>query len=168
MKHWRSLPSLFVAMIMLWPAVGSATEAEIADRVLINKGERTLMLMKGDDILRTMDISLGLLPVGDKEKEGDFHTPEGSYRLTARNLDSEFFLSIQVSYPDEQDIREAEAAGVDPGGQIMIHGYPNSPRHDLDFYRMTDWTDGCIAVSNADMVDIWLMTVENTPVIISP
>jgi murein L,D-transpeptidase YafK len=127
-----------------------------------------LLLMKNNEVLRNMKISLGLLPQGDKKAEGDFRTPEGSYRLIKRNPDSDYFLSVQISYPDEQDIRESNALGVAPGGQIMIHGQPNHPKHDSAYYRQTDWTDGCIAVSNADMVDIWLMTSINTPVIISP
>lgn len=140
----------------------------MADQVVIRKAERKLLLMKDGNVLRSMDISLGLLPLGDKKEEGDFHTPEGSYKLIKRNPASEFFLSIQISYPNDEDIREARVLGVDPGGQIMIHGQPNNPRHGIDYYRRTDWTNGCIAVSNADMVDIWLMTSADTPVIISP
>jgi murein L,D-transpeptidase YafK len=146
----------------------SAAEFDMADRVVIRKAERTLLLMKDGSVLRTMNVALGLLPNGDKKAEGDFHTPEGSYKLIKRNPASEFFLSIQISYPNDEDIREARALGVDPGGQIMIHGQPNNPKHELAYYRQTDWTNGCIAVSNADMVDIWLMTSADTPVVISP
>lgn len=140
----------------------------MADRVVIRKADRKLLLMKDDDVLRTINVALGLLPEGDKKAEGDFHTPEGSYKLIKRNPASEFFLSIQISYPNDEDIHEARALGVDPGGQIMIHGQPNNPKHDVAYYQQTDWTNGCIAVSNADMVDIWLMTSANTPVEISP
>ena len=150
------------------PVTSLASDIAIADRVIISKSERKLFLIKGEEIIRTFDVSLGLLPEGDKSKEGDFRTPEGYYLLTNRNTDSDFFLSIQVSYPNEEDVRKARQKGYDPGGQIMIHGYPNEPRHSLDYYRQTDWTDGCIAVTNADMVDIWLMTTENTPIIIRP
>lgn len=153
---------------MIFPAFSPAGDFELADRVIVSKSERKLFLIKGEEIIRTFDVSLGLLPEGDKTKEGDFRTPEGYYLLTNRNTDSDFFLSIQVSYPNEEDVRKARLRGVDPGGLIMIHGYPNEPRHSLDYYRQTDWTDGCIAVSNADMVEIWLMTTENTPVIIQP
>lgn len=145
-----------------------AAEYDTADQVVIRKAERKLLLMKDGRVLRTMDVALGLLPEGDKKAEGDFHTPEGSYKLLNRNPASEFFLSIQVSYPNEVDMLEAQKLGIDPGGEIMIHGQPNSPRHSVEYYRQTDWTDGCIAVSNADMVDIWLMTSADTPITISP
>lgn len=145
-----------------------ATEFDLADQVVIRKADRKLLLMKNGSVLRTMNVALGLLPNGDKKAEGDFRTPEGSYKLIKRNQASEFFLSIQISYPNDEDIREARALGVDPGGQIMIHGQPNNPKHDVAYYQQTDWTNGCIAVSNADMVDIWLMTSTDTPIEISP
>lgn len=139
-----------------------------ADQVIVDKSERKLYLLKDQRVLRTMDVSLGLVPEGDKSYEGDFRTPEGRYRLEDRNPESDFFLSIRISYPSPSDRREARSQGLDPGGMIMIHGQPNNPRHDPDYYRNTDWTDGCIAVSDADMVDIWLMTQRNTPIEIRP
>ena len=139
-----------------------------ADDVVVDKSDRKLYLYKAGRVLREFDVSLGLVPVGPKQREGDFRTPEGKYWLDARNANSDFFLSIHVSYPDESDRARAEAQGVDPGGQIMIHGLPNEPKYDLRRYQSTDWTDGCIAVSNSDMVDIWLMTRESTPIEIRP
>jgi murein L,D-transpeptidase YafK len=88
--------------------------------------------------------------------------------LDGRKADSDYFLSIHVSYPDEADRARAHSLGVDPGGAIMIHGLPNAPRYEPAHYRGTDWTDGCIAVSNSDMIDIWLMTRESTPIEIRP
>ena len=146
----------------------NASESEIADRVLINKSERKLILFKGNQVLRSMDVALGLLPKGRKITEGDFKTPEGTYRLTERNAASDFFLSIQISYPDADDIRHAKLRGLPPGGQIMIHGQPNNPTHSVEYYRSVNWTNGCIAVSNSDMVDIWLMTRPDTPIQILP
>ena len=145
-----------------------ASELEVADHVIIKKSERKLLLLKNQRVLRTMDISLGLIPDGDKQAEGDFRTPEGRYELTERNAASDFFLSIKISYPNDQDIRESSELGLNPGGQIMIHGLPNDPRHDMNYYRQVDWTDGCIAVTNADMVDIWLMTRAGTLIDIYP
>lgn len=149
----------------------ASTEAGVfplADKVVVEKSERKLHLIQGDEAFRTFDIALGIRPVGDKKQEGDFRTPEGRYTLDARNPNSEFFLSIHVSYPDSQDRREAEAMGVSPGGAIMIHGQPNEPTKSEVYYRTQDWTNGCIAVSNSDMIDIWLMTGENTPIEILP
>ncbi len=143
-------------------------ELPVADRVLVRKSERRLYLMRGDDVLRAYHVALGLNPGGHKERAGDFRTPEGSYRLTRRNARSDFFLSIQVSYPNEQDVQRARRNGWQPGGSIMIHGLPNDPRHGPDYYATQDWTDGCIAVTNADMVEIWMMTSDNVPIEIRP
>ena len=148
------------------PSLAAAHEQ--ADSVLVVKHERKLYLLKAGRVLRTFDVALGVQPVGPKQRSGDFRTPEGRYILERRNVDSDYFLSIQVSYPNEQDRTRAHAQGVDPGGQIMIHGLPNEPRYDLKHYQGSDWTDGCIAVSNSDMVDIWLMTHESTPIEIRP
>ena len=158
-------------MILLLPFLNGGLQASgfpLADRVLVDKSDRKLYLLQGDDAIRTFDIALGIRPVGDKQREGDFRTPEGSYRLDLRNPDSEYFLSIRVSYPNRQDISEARALGVDPGGAIMIHGQPNEPTRSETYYRTQDWTNGCIAVSNSDMIDIWLMTGDNTPIEIRP
>jgi murein L,D-transpeptidase YafK len=146
---------------------GVAAPAQ-ADYVLVDKSDRKLTLFKAGRVLREFDVSLGLVPNGPKQREGDFRTPEGKYLLDMRNANSDFFLSIHVSYPNEADRARARALGVDPGGQIMIHGLPNEPKYDLRRYEDTDWTDGCIAVSNSDMVDIWLMTRESTPIEIRP
>ena len=98
----------------------------------------------------------------------EFRTPEGRYMLTWRNPQSEYFLSIQVSYPNAEDAANARRNGWRPGGAIMIHGLPNVPRHPRERYLSTDWTDGCIAVSNEDMLEIWLLTGPNTPIEILP
>lgn len=147
---------------------GTMAPYPVASRVVVYKQARRLELLRGADVLRSYRISLGLQPEGPKERVGDFRTPEGRYRLTRRNPRSDYFLSIQVSYPDSDDVRRAKASGDDPGGAIMIHGMPNHMRHTPEYYATRDWTDGCIAVSNADMVEIWLMTQPDTPIEILP
>jgi len=164
----KNMFSLTLLVGCLFAASCAAADFDMADRVVIKKADRKLLLMKDNNVLRTINVVLGLLPKGDKKAEGDFRTPEGSYMLSKRNPASDFFLSIQISYPNAEDIREARVLGVDPGGQIMIHGQPNTPKHGEAYYQQTDWTDGCIAVSNADMIDIWLMTSADTPIDISP
>ena len=153
-----------------WPGLTGvhAGEFPIADKVVVEKSERKLHLLKDGVPFRTFDIALGIRPVGDKLMEGDFKTPEGEYLLDARNPNSEYFLSIHVSYPNQRDRAEARNQGVDPGGAIMIHGQPNDPTRSEAYYRTQDWTNGCIAVSNSDMIDIWLMTSDNTPIEIRP
>jgi len=151
-----------------WQESPQAIDFPVADKVVVEKSNRKLHLFKGGVAFRTFKIALGIRPVGDKEKEGDFKTPEGSYHLDARNPDSEYFLAIHVSYPNQRDRSEARKQGVDPGGAIMIHGQPNDPTRSEAYYRTQDWTNGCIAVSNSDMIDIWLMTSENTAIEIRP
>jgi murein L,D-transpeptidase YafK len=136
-------------------------------RVVVHKSARRMDLLNGDQVLRTYRVSLGLQPRGHKEREGDFRTPEGRYYLTRRNPRSDFFLSIQVSYPNDRDVSNARSNGWEPGGAIMIHGMPNRLKQDPDYY-LRDWTDGCIAVSNSDMVELWLFTNSNTPIDILP
>ena len=159
---------LLAFLLMLAPGLIQAGEFPLADLVVIEKGKRELHLLQNGEIFRTFRIALGIRPVGDKQEEGDFKTPEGRYTLDAKNPNSDFFLSIHISYPDAQDRREAAKLGVDPGGAIMIHGQPNVPTRSEAYYRTQDWTNGCIAVSNSDMIDIWLMTGDNTPIEIRP
>lgn len=150
--------------------VSSSVEAALplADRVVVRKSERRLQLMRNGVALRTFKVALGLRPEGHKQFEGDFRTPEGQYRLTRRNPNSEYFLSIQVDYPNQRDVVRARGQGLRPGGAIMIHGQPNTPKKSRDYYTNVDWTEGCIAVSNSDMVEIWLMTPPDTPIEILP
>ncbi len=167
----RLFPALALVASLLtvaWPGHGDAGTFPAADQVIVEKQKRKLHLLRNGEPFRTFDIALGIAPIGDKEREGDFKTPEGRYMLDARNPDSDYFLSIHVSYPNAQDRREAREKGVDPGGQIMIHGQPNVPTYSAAFYRTSDWTNGCIAVSNSDMIDIWLMTPNNIPIEILP
>ena len=140
----------------------------VADHVVVRKGERHLYLMRGESVLRMYRVALGLNPTGHKEREGDFRTPEGRYLLTRRNPRSDYFLSIQVSYPNDADVRRARRRGFLAGGSIMLHGLPNQLKHSPEWYEKQDWTDGCIAVSNSDMVEIWMLTPDNTPIEILP
>ena len=159
---------LLLLCVIVSGGPSTAGEFPVADQVVVEKNERKLHLLMNGDVFRSFDISLGIQPEGDKQREGDFRTPEGHYLLDRRNPHSEFFLSIHVSYPNVADRREARANGVEPGGAIMIHGQPNVPTQSEAYYRTQDWTNGCIAVSNSDMIDIWLMTGENTPIEIRP
>jgi murein L,D-transpeptidase YafK len=151
------------------PARASGAETlPTANRVLVRKSERRMYLMRGDEVLRSYRVALGLNPVGHKEREGDFRTPEGRYQLVKRNPRSDFFMSMKVSYPNTDDVARARRNGWAPGGSIMIHGLPNDPRKGLDYYATRDWTDGCIAVSNADMLEIWMLVSDGTTIEIQP
>lgn len=159
---------LLFAALLSSPRSADAADFPVADKVVVEKGIRKLHLLRNNEIFRSFDIALGLAPEGDKQEEGDFKTPEGEYYLDTRNPDSDYFLSIRISYPDRQDIEEAQSRGVSAGGQIMIHGQPNVPTYSEAYYKLEDWTNGCIAVSNSDMIDIWLMTPNNVPIEIQP
>jgi murein L,D-transpeptidase YafK len=141
---------------------------QLADRVVVRKSERRMYLMHRDSVLRSYRVALGLNPLGPKEQEGDSRTPEGHYVLTRRNPRSEYFLSIQVSYPNDRDMQRARRNRLTPGGSIMIHGLPNELRREPTYYEERDWTDGCIAVSDSDMLEIWLLTPADTPIDILP
>ena len=145
-----------------------ANDFPLADRVVVEKENRKLHLMKHGEAFRTFDIALGVEPVGDKEREGDQKTPEGLYSLDDRNPNSDFFLAIHISYHSSTDRADASSNGYDPGGAIMIHGQPNVRTYSAAYYRTQDWTNGCIALSNSDMIDMWLMTPNNVPIEILP
>ena len=138
-----------------------------ADRVVVYKAERKLLLLHDGYVERSYHVRLRLNPVGQKEREGDSRTPAGTYRLT-HNPRRDYYLSLKVSYPNEADLERAHTHHWDGGGLIMIHGQPNVLKHAPEYYRTHDWTDGCIAVSNADMAEIWRLTRDGTPIDILP
>jgi murein L,D-transpeptidase YafK len=140
----------------------------MADHVVVRKAERRLELLRNGEVFNSFPIALGAAPEGHKEREGDQRTPEGSYRLDGRNPNSAFFLALRVSYPNADDVRRARERGVRAGNNIMIHGLPNTLRYPSDHYLYADWTDGCIAVSNSAMIDIWLSVPDDTPITILP
>jgi len=150
------------------PGPGEAGDLLYAERIVVEKGNRRLLLLRGADVVATYPVRLGLNPYGHKQREGDFRTPEGTYYLSRRNPQSQFYLSLEVSYPNPADRERARQAGVRPGGLIMIHGQPNVPRKPPEYYARRDWTDGCIAVSNSDMLDIWQRTRLGTTIEIRP
>lgn len=135
-------------------------------RILIEKGARRMTVFQKDGNPRVMQIALGSAPVGDKVRQGDKKTPEGVFRIDRRNAQSRFHLSLGLSYPRPQDRKRAAAQGVDPGGDIMIHGQPNQI---AEGYKVKgDWTDGCIAVTNPEIAELFAHTATGTEVEIRP
>ncbi|MGM0768206.1 MAG: L,D-transpeptidase family protein [Pseudomonadota bacterium] len=146
----------------------SPSTSQTINKVLVRKSERRLFLMDDDEVVRSYRISLGENPEGHKLYEGDQRTPEGDYQLDWRNENSDFYKSIHISYPSPRDRELAQAWGLDPGGSIMIHGLPNEAG-DLAFaYTGLDWTNGCIAVTNEEMDEIWNLVTNGTPIRILP
>ena len=164
-RAFRALSAALVLMLVQPPLFA---DEELADEVIVKKSERKLYLIDENKIIRTYDIALGLVPEGHKQREGDFRTPEGTYQLTRRRIHSDYFMAIQISYPNQEDIARASAKGLSAGSAIMIHGQPDEPKNSPSYYKAFDWTNGCIAVSNAAMVDIWQLTAKNTPITIYP
>lgn len=146
----------------------AAEEGWKADRVVIVKSERRLSLLRGDDPVRQYRIALGGEPDGHKQREGDRRTPEGEYFIDLRNPDSAYHLALRISYPNEKDRLRAWLDGYDPGGQIMIHGLRNGYAWIGERHALDDWTDGCIAVTNSEMEEIWSLVDIGTPVEILP
>jgi murein L,D-transpeptidase YafK len=134
----------------------------VADKVLVLKRQRRLYLIQGSKVLKRYRVSLGGHPVGPKIREGDRKTPEGIYVLDWHNPESQFYKSIHISYPNAKDLAHANRLGLPPGGDLFIHGQPN------DFVgpgkQPGDWTDGCIAVSNEEMDEIWRAVPDGTPI----
>lgn len=123
------------------------------DRVLIEKAARRMTVYRAGQSLQTYQIALGFGAAGDKERQGDGRTPEGHFRIDRRNDQSAYHLSLGLDYPLKDDRNRAVAAGYDPGGDIMIHGQPNGLAPDRIFRG--DWTAGCIAVTNAEIEELW-------------
>ncbi len=141
---------------------------EQADKVIVIKSKRVLMLLKDGEIFRTYKVALGKQPKGHKTRQGDRRTPEGRYVLDSRNPRSKYHLAIHISYPNESDIVSAQKRGVSPGGDIMIHGLPPESRSVGELHSFLDWTDGCIAVTNTEMEEIWQFVADGTPIEIKP
>lgn len=136
------------------------------DRIVIEKEKRTMAVYADGEILKRYRISLGFAPAGDKLQEGDGRTPEGIYRIDRRNAQSRFHLSLGIDYPRPEDRAEAAAQGVSPGGDIFIHGQPNSvPDH---MKLPGDWTEGCVAITNPEIQELFRHTPIGTEVEIRP
>lgn len=153
--------------MLLADDVSAAPKPKI-DQVVVSKHERTLILFSQGKAIRTYKISLGEAPVGAKQQEGDHKTPEGHYILDRRNPRSKFYKSIHISYPNEEDRKRAEQRGVSPGGDIMLHGLPNHFGWLGAMHLSQDWTDGCIAVTNQEIDEIWELVSDGTPIEIKP
>lgn len=145
-----------------------AGPSEQADKIVVYKSIRRMELWRGEGLLRQYRIALGANPVGHKQQQGDERTPEGDYVIDWRNPNSIAHLSLHISYPNAQDRARAAAAGVSPGGDIMIHGVANGWERYGWILRFFDWTDGCIAVTNSQMREIWTLVPNGTPITILP
>ena len=166
MRGSRCLMLLLAAVSAVAPAHGMqppamAPRSEQADRIRVDKSERRMELLRDGRVLKRYTIRLGDEPVGHKRQQGDERTPEGEYRISGRNPNSRFHLSLRISYPDAADRKQARTRGVDPGGDIFIHG-GNS------VLTPFDWTDGCIAVTDAQIEEVWRLVPTGISIRIDP
>ena len=144
----------------LQPAVPTTT----ADRILVIKSTHTMTLYAGGQVLKVYHIWLGRGRGSAKQQQGDNETPEGLYTIIGRNAHSAAYLSLHISYPNATDRERARKLGVDPGGDIMIHGLPPGNDWVKPGQQLADWTYGCIALTDAEMDEVWKLVPNGTPI----
>lgn len=157
-----------ISFLLIVFILSACSAVPVVDKVLVEKSKNKMYLLDGNKTIRTYNISLGGNPIGHKQQEGDMRTPEGEYLLIYKNNKSKFYRSITVSYPDEDDIKRAMARGVNPGGDIVIHGFPNELGNVTGPFEPLNWTEGCIAVRNHEMDELFNLIALNTPIEIRP
>lgn len=163
-RHCRIFGLLFMLALA---ARASSIEPKV-DRILVFKKKHQMLLLDGDQVVKTYFVSLGYGGLKPKQREGDHKTPEGMYQIDSRNPASRFHLSLHLSYPDQSDKARARMRHVRPGGDIMIHGLGSEFSYLGVKHYLQDWTDGCIAVTDAEIEEIWKLVPDRTPVEIRP
>ncbi len=139
-----------------------------ADALIISKSSRRLALIWSDQVLKTYQVSLGSSPLGPKYCQGDGRTPEGTYRVSGKNTNSGYHLALKISYPGPEDRANAKRAACNPGGDIMIHGLPNGLGRIGKLHRLYDWTQGCIALTDPEIEELFRAVRVGTTVVIEP
>ncbi len=138
------------------------------DKVLVIKSERKLHLISRGETLKSYRVSLGKQPLGPKQREGDQRTPEGFYWIDWRKTSDKYNLAMHISYPNARDLERAREQGVAPGNMIMLHGTPLDEEYPEWFFHTLDWTEGCIALTNEDMREVWQLVKDGTLIEIRP
>lgn len=162
MNHRCGLFALLLARTV------ASVHAQDIDLVRVLKAERKLQLLSSSVVQKEFKVALGGSPVGHKQTEGDQKTPEGNYVLDYKKSDSAFYKAIHISYPNAEDAARAKKQGVSPGGQIMIHGQKNGLGWLSGVSQSFDWTNGCVALSNADMEEVWKSVKSGTRIELRP
>lgn len=157
-----------LAFALILEAKATNATPQKADSILIRKKDHVMELFAGGKAIRTYKVALGRGGLEPKQREGDDRTPEGHYTIDSRNTASRFYKALHISYPDAEDRKRAAKLGVPPGGAIMIHGLPSGMAWLGPMHRMYDWTAGCVAVTDAEMDEIWNLVPVGTPVEIRP
>lgn len=157
-----TIPTFLPLFISIF--VNATEQALIIDLVKIDKSSRKMYLIQEYRIMKQYNISLGLTPKGHKKQQGDKRTPEGRYILDMINEQSSYYRSIRINYPNTSDISHAKQRGVNPGGQIMIHGQKNGKSPYPSYKQKNDWTNGCIAISNQEIDEFLRLVKIGTPI----
>jgi len=160
------LARIMLFTVLLVPAAAQSGTA--VDRVVVYKHDRKLVLLSRGTQVKSYRVALGGNPTGPKAQRGDHRTPEGSYVLDSRNPNSHFYKAFHISYPSSKDVAAAKKLGVRPGGDIMLHGLPKEYARVGKAHTLHDWTDGCIAVTNEEMDELWKLVPVGTPIEIKP
>lgn len=164
----RWLLAILCLLAVLPQARASTLEGQLIDKVLVVKSERRLHLVSRGELLRSYRVSLGKQPLGPKRREGDQRTPEGFYWIDWRKTSDKYNLAMHISYPNAKDRARARAEGVPPGNMIMLHGTPLDEEYPEWFFHTLDWTEGCIALTNRDMQEVWQLVRDGTLIEIRP
>ena len=157
-----------LARITSGPLRAPTRDNAFADSLVLRKSERELTLYRHGKPVRTYLVALGRNPVGDKVRRGDARTPEGLFRIEGRNAFSKYHLSLHISYPDAAHRARAAQLGVSPGGDVMIHGLPDAFATVGALHRQQDWTEGCVALTNSEIEEIWRAIPDGAPILIKP
>ena len=160
--------SKILRLLLFLALVTAASAQSRIDHLVVLKRQHKLLLMSGDQVVKSYDVALGSGGMAPKRRQGDHRTPEGLYKVDYRNPASRFHLALHISYPQKTDMLRARQLGVDPGGDIMIHGLGPGFSWAGELHRHYDWTDGCIAVTDEEMDEIWQAVADGTPVEIRP
>lgn len=164
MKASRGLVLALLLSGLSHGALAAPSLDKKADRIVVEKSAHRMTLYRGDKVIRYYEVALGRGGGGPKQREGDALTPEGTYRVVHHKADSAFHRALRLSYPEPDDIKRAARQGVPPGSDIMIHGMRNGFGWLAPFNTWFDWTNGCVAVTNSEMDEIWLLVEDGTPV----
>ncbi|MGL4381492.1 MAG: L,D-transpeptidase family protein [Vibrio sp.] len=162
----RFLCIAWLTLLMLANVCLAAVDSVEIDLVHVDKSKRRMYLLQNGEVIREYRVALGPIPRGNKQQEGDQRTPEGNYFLDFIIEESSFYRSIHISYPNQQDLAQAQLRGIDPGGDIKIHGLKNGDARDPAFIQSFDWTNGCIALTNQEMDEFLSLVKLGTPITI--
>jgi murein L,D-transpeptidase YafK len=170
MRSLLILLCVFIVGVTVWwnYPMTALPQGTVIDKIVVLKSERKMMVYHGDELLKTYRISLGGSPIGHKEYQGDMRTPEGIYTINDKNPNSNYYKNLGISYPNDADRAHARSLGLSPGGDIKIHGLPNGSVDFGKFHLVTDWTHGCIAVTNEEMEELYNAVIIGAVIDIRP